>query len=334
MVERITGKRKAALLLLALGKDPTVHLLKQLKDEEVEELTLEIARIQKVSPKEQEAIIEEFFHVTRAQTYISRGGIKFAQEILEQAMGKDRANKIISGLTTTIQSIPFDFLEKAEPMHVVRFIQDEQPQTIALILAYLDPSKAGMILSGLPEHVQPEVARRIAMMDQTPPEIVRQVEKVLEAKMASYIVQDFSSTGGVKSLVDVINRVDRPTEKKILDYLEGVDETLANEIKNLMFVFEDILKLDDRTIQRILQDVDMKDLPVALKTASDQLKDKIFKNLSDRAVETLKEEMQYLGPVRVKQVEEVQQKIVYVIRNLEEAQQITIARGDEAEEFI
>ncbi|MDD5456982.1 MAG: flagellar motor switch protein FliG [Candidatus Margulisbacteria bacterium] len=334
MVDRISGKRKAALLMLALGKEPTIQLFKHLKEEEVEELTLEIAKIPKVSPKEQEAIIEEFFHVSKAQSYISRGGVKYAQEILEQALGKEKANRIISGLTTTIQTMPFEFLQKAEPSHVVRFIQDEQPQTIALILAYIEPQKAGVILSMLPDHLQPEVARRIAVMDQTSPEIVRQIEKVLENKISAYIVQDFSSTGGVKTLVDVINRVDRSTEKKILDYLDNVDEVLANEIKNLMFVFEDMLKLDDRTIQRILQDVDMKDLPVALKTASDPLKEKIFKNLSDRAVQTLKEEMEYMGPVRVKQVEEVQQKIVYIIRNLEEAGQITVARGDETEEFV
>ncbi len=334
MVERISGKRKAALLMLALGKDPTVALFKYLKEDEVEELSFEIAKIPKVSPKEQEAIIEEFFHVSKAQSYISRGGVKYAQEVLEQTFGKERANKIINGLTTTIQTLPFDFLQKAEPTHVVRFIQDEQPQTIALILAYLEPQKAGLILSMLPDSIQPEVARRIAVMDQTPPEIVRQIEKVLEAKISTYIVQDFTTTGGIKALVDVINRVDRSTEKKILDYFDNVDEGLADKVKNMMFVFEDVLKLDDRTVQRILQDVDMKDLPVALKTSSEPLKEKIFKNLSDRAVQTLKEEMDYMGPVRVKQVEEIQQKVVYIIRNLEEAQQITISRGDETEEFV
>jgi len=334
MVDRISGKRKAALLMLALGKDPSVQIFKHLKEDEVEELTMEIAKIAKVSPKEQEAIIEEFFHVSKAQSYISRGGVKYAQEVLEGALGKEKANKIINGLTTSIQTLPFDFLQKAEPAHVVRFIQDEQPQTIALILAYIEPQRAGLILSMLPEVLQPEVARRIAIMDQTPPEIVRQIEKVLETKISSYIVQDFSSTGGIKALVDVINRVDRSTEKKILDYLETVDGPLADEVKNMMFVFEDVVKLDDRTVQRILQDVDMKDLPIALKTASDQLREKIFKNLSDRAVQTLKEEIEYMGPVRVKQVEEIQQKIVYVIRNLEEAQHITISRGDETEEFV
>ncbi|OGI08239.1 MAG: flagellar motor switch protein FliG [Candidatus Margulisbacteria bacterium GWF2_35_9] len=334
MVDRLSGKRKAALLLLALGKESTVHLFKNLGEEEIEQLTVEIAKISRVSPKEQEAIIEEFFHVSKAQSYISRGGVKYASEVLEQALGKDKAERIINGLTTNFQTVPFDFLQKAEASHVVRFIQGEQPQTIALILAYLEPNKAGMILSMLPDDIQPEVARRIAVMDQTPPEIVRQIEKILENKISSYIVQDFSQTGGVKSLVDVINRVDRSTEKKILDYLDNMDEALSDEVKRLMFVFEDMLKLDDRTIQRILQDVDMKDLPIALKTASEDLKESIFKNLSDRAVTTLKEEMEYMGPIRIKQVEEVQQKIVYIIRNLEEAGEITVARGDETEEFV
>ena len=334
MAERVSGKRKAALLMLALGKEATIKLFKQLTESEVEDLTVEIAKISKVSPKEQEAIIEEFFHTSKAQSYMSRGGVQYAQEVLEQALGREKADRIINGLTSSFQTLPFEFLQKAEPSHVVRFIQDEQPQTIALILAYLEPMKAGMILSMLPDHIQPEVARRIAVMDQTPPEIVRQIEKILESKISSYIVQDFSSTGGVKTLVDVINRVDRQTEKKILDYLDEIDEALAEEIRNLMFVFEDVIKLDDRTIQRIMQEVDMKDLPIALKTASDELRERIFKNLSDRAVQTLQEEMEYMGPVRVKQVEEVQQKIVYIIRNLEEAGEIVIVRGDESEEFV
>jgi flagellar motor switch protein FliG len=334
MVDRITGKRKAALLLMALGKESTIQLFKTLKEDEVSDLTLELAKISKISPLEQDAIIEEFYHVTKAQSYISRGGVKYAQEVLEQALGKDKAGRMIAGLSQSIQMLPFDFLAKAEAAHIVRFIQNEQPQTIALILAHLEPFKAGNILSSLPESIQPEVARRIAVMEQTPPEIIHQVEKILQEKMSAYIVQDFSNSGGVKALVDVINRVDRSTEKKILDYLVGVDEPLANKIKQLMFVFEDILKLDDRTIQRIMHDVDMKDLPIALKTASDGLKDKIFRNLSDRAVDTLKEEMQYQGPVRMKQVEEVQQKIVYTIRNLEDAGQIQIARAGEAEEFV
>lgn len=334
MVERITGKRKAALLLLALGRDSTVQLFKKLNEDEVSDLTMELARISKVSPKEQDSIIEEFYYDSKAQSYISRGGVKYAQEVLEQALGKEKAARIIANLSQNIQVAPFEFLEKAEATHIVRFIHDEQPQTIALILAHLDPLVAGNILSSLPEDIQPEVARRIAVMDQTPPDIIHQVEKVLQEKMSAYIVQDFSSSGGVKALVDVINRVDRATEKKIMDHLVEVDETLANKIKQLMFVFEDILKIDDRTIQRIMQDIDMKDLPIALKTASEPLKEKVFKNLSDRAVDTLKEEMNYQGPVRMSQVEETQQRIVHIIRNLEDAGVIQLARAGELEEFV
>ncbi len=336
MMEATTGRKKAATLLLSLRKEQIVLALKQLSESEVEELTMEIARTQKVSSSEQDKVIEDFMRDAKQVGGISvSGGLDYAKDILEKVLGKEKASNALKDFRQDFQLTPFDFLDKADPENVIRFIQDEQPQTIALILAYLSPKKAGQILSLLSEDIQPEVARRIAVMDQTPPNIVRQIENVLTAKISSVIThQDFSTQGGVNSLAEVINSVDRTTEKKILEYLEEVDPQLSVEVKDLMFVFEDIINFEDRQMQRLLQEVDMKDLPMALKTASETLKANIFKNLSDRAVQTLKDEMDFMGPVRVKEVEEVQRKIVNIVRNLEEAGEIFLSRGEEAEEFV
>ncbi len=337
IIDQPTGRKKAATLLLSLRKEQIVLALKQLSESEVEELTMEIARIQKVSASEQDKIIEDFLREAKhAGGNVSFGGIDYAKDLMEKVLGKEKASNALKDFRQDFQLTPFEFLDKADPENVTRFIQDEQPQTIALILAYLSPKKAGQILSLLPEDIQPEVARRIAVMDQTPPNIVRQIENVLTAKISSVMSnQDFSTQGGVNNLADVINSVDKTTEKKILEYLEEVDPQLSVQVKDLMFVFEDITEFEDKQMQRLLQEVDMKDLPIALKTASDILKTKIFKNLSDRAVETLKEEMEFMGPVRVKEVEEVQRKVVNIVRNLEEAGEIFISRGgDDAEEFV
>ncbi|MDD4527881.1 MAG: flagellar motor switch protein FliG [Candidatus Margulisbacteria bacterium] len=337
IMEITTGRKKAATLLLSLRKEQIVQALKQLSESEVEELTMEIARIQNVSPSEQDKVIEDFIRdAKQSGGKVHFGGIEYAKDILEKVLGKDKATTLLKDFRQDFQLTPFEFLDKADPENVIRFIQDEQPQTIALILAYLNPKKAGQLLSLLPEDIQPEVARRIAVMDQTPPNIVRQIEKVLTAKISSVIThQDFSTQGGVNSLAEVINSVDRSTEKKILEYLEEVDPQLSVEVKDLMFVFEDIIDFEDRQVQRLLQDVEMKDLPLALKVASEELKTLIFKNLSDRAVETLKEEMEFMGPVRVKEVEDMQRKIVNIVRNLEEAGEIFLSRGgEEEEEFV
>jgi flagellar motor switch protein FliG len=337
IMDPTTGRKKAATLLLSLRKEQIVVALKQLSESEVEELTMEIARIQKVSSSEQDKIIEDFIREAKqAGGNISFGGIDYAKDLMEKVLGKEKASNALKDFRQDFQLTPFEFLDKADPENVIRFIQDEQPQTIALILAYLSPKKAGQILSLLPDEIQPEVARRIAVMDQTPPNIIRQIENVLTAKISSVVShQDFSTQGGVNSLADVINSVDKSTEKKILEYLEEVDPQLSVQVKDLMFVFEDIIDFEDKQMQRLLQEVDMKDLPLALKTASETLKTKIFKNLSDRAVETLKEEMEFMGPVRVKEVEETQRKIVNIVRNLEEAGEIFISRGGEdAEEFV
>ena len=326
------GRKKAAMLMMALGKEASVKVFQALNEDEIQSLSFEIANLGLVSPEDKEVIIEEFYHTSRAHSYVSKGGVKYAQEILQQALGPAKASSIMANLNEIMHTKPFEFLKKADPEYIVRFIQDEQPQTIALILAHLEPKNAGILLSKLNEDIRPEVARRIAVMDETPPEVVKYVEQILEQRLSSVAVQSFQSTGGVKSLVDVINRVDRTTEKNILDYLTDVDPDLSDEVKKMMFVFEDVLTLDDQSVQRFLRDVDNKDLALALKTASDELKNKIFGNMSDRAVETLKEEMEFMGPVRVRQVEEAQQKIVYTIRSLEEREEIVISRGDDVEE--
>lgn len=329
-----SGKRKAALLLLGLGKEATVKAFQNLRDTEIEDLSKELARLGDFTIDEQNAAVEDFFKLSRMNGYITSGGMSYTREVLEKCLGKDRAEEIMFSVKKSFEVTPFEFLKKTNPESIIRFIQEEQPQTVALILSYLSPDKAGKILSLLPEEMQPEVARRIALMSETPPDIVRQVEKVLEGKISTLLVQDFNNQGGVNALAEVINRVDKSTEKKILAYLEEVDPELAEEVKDLMFVFEDILNIEDQMLQKVLQNVDMKDFPIALKTASESLKKKIFNNLSDRAVQALQEEMEYMGPVRVKEVEEMQKKIVNIIRNLEEAGEIYVSRGGSEDEFV
>ncbi|HAR64525.1 MAG: flagellar motor switch protein FliG [Candidatus Margulisiibacteriota bacterium] len=328
------GAKKAAILLIALGKDVSSTVFKQLTESEIEALTLEIANLGKIPPDQQYKIVEEFYHLTKAQEYIAKGGVHYAMEVLEKALGPDRAKAIIDNLSTSLQTNPFEFIKKADPTQVLNFIQGEQPQTIALILAYLPSELAAQILSSLPEDMQSDVAKRIAQMDQTSPDVVSQIEKVLEMKLSMVIGQDFSQTGGVRTLVDVLNKVNRTTERTILDSLGRQDPELAEEVRKMMFVFEDILLLDDRSMQRVLKDVENKDLSLALKTCSDELKAKIFKNMSERAAENLKEEMEYLGPVRLKQVEEAQQRIVNIIRSLDEAEEIVISREGDEEKFV
>lgn len=330
----VKGPKRAAILLIALGKDVSSQVFRNLSESEIEALTLEIANLGKIQPEQQYRVVEEFYHLTKAQEYLTKGGVHYAMEILEKALGPERAKSIIDNLSTSLQTNPFEFIKKADPTQVLNFIQGEQPQTIALILAYLPSELAATIISSLPEDIQADVAKRIAIMDQTSPEVVSQIEKVLEMKLSMVIGQDYSQTGGVRTLVDVLNRVNRTTERTILDTLSRQDPELAEEVRKMMFVFEDILLLDDRSMQRVLKDVENKDLSLALKTASEELKTKIFKNMSERASENLKEEMEYLGPVRLKQVEEAQQRIVNIIRSLDEAEEIAISRDGDDEKFV
>ncbi|WP_044893771.1 flagellar motor switch protein FliG [Bacillus alveayuensis] len=325
--KELSGKQKAAILLISLGPDVSASVYKHLSEEEIEKLTLEISNVRQVEAQEKEAILEEFHQIALAQDYISQGGIAYAKEVLEKALGSEKAIKIIDRLTSALMVRPFDFARKADPTQILNFIQNEHPQTIALILSYLDPAQAGQILSSLPQEVQADVARRIALMDRTSPEIISEVEQILEKKLSTTFVQDYTQTGGIEAVVEVLNGVDRSTERTILDALEIQDPELAEEIKKRMFVFEDIVTLDNRAIQRVIRDVDNTDLMLALKVASDEVKEVVFKNMSKRMAETFKEEMEFMGPVRLRDVEEAQSRIVAIIRRLEEAGEIVVARG-------
>ncbi|QUH26276.1 flagellar motor switch protein FliG [Serpentinicella alkaliphila] len=323
----LTGREKAAILLISLGPEYSAQIFKHLNDDEIEELTLEIANMRKVSPDEKERILDEFYQICVAQEYISEGGINYAKDVLEKALGSHKALEIINKLTASLQVKPFDFARKADPGQLLNFIQNEHPQTIALILAYLPFNQSAQILSSLPQAKQSDVARRIATMDRTSPEIIKEVESVLERKLSSLVSQDYTSAGGIQSIVDILNSVDRGTEKNIMDTLELQDAELAEEIRKRMFVFEDIINLDSTSIQRFIKEIDNSDLTVALKGATEEVASVIYANMSKRMGEMIKEDMEFMGPVRLRDVEEAQQKIVNVIRKLEEAGEIIIARG-------
>lgn len=322
-----TGKEKAAMLLITLGPEKSAEIFKHLKEEEIEQLTLEIANIRSVTPDEKEKVLEEFYQICLAQEYIAEGGISYAREILEKALGPQKAMDVINKLTVSLQVRPFDFVRKADATQLLNFIQNEHPQTIALILSYLKPQQASVVLSSLPQEKQADVARRIAIMDRTSPEVIKEVERILEKKLSSLVTEDYTATGGVQSIVDILNNVDRGTEKYIMEVLEIEDTELAEEIKKRMFVFEDILTLDNRSIQRFLREVDNQQLAIALKGATEEVQRVIFSNMSKRLAEMIKEDMEFLGPVRLKDVEEAQQKIVNIIRKLEDAGEIVISRG-------
>ncbi|HEX2947141.1 MAG TPA: flagellar motor switch protein FliG [Clostridia bacterium] len=322
-----TGREKAAMLLISLGPEKSAEIFKHLKEEEIEQLTLEIANIRTVTPEEKERVMEEFYQICLAQEYIAEGGIGYAKEILEKALGTQKALDVINKLTVSLQVRPFEFVRKADPAQLLNFIQKEHPQTIALILAYLKPQQASVVLAALPQDKQADVARRIATMDRTSPEVIKEVERILEKNLSSLVTEDFTAAGGVQAIVNILNTVDRGTEKYIMETLEIEDTDLAEEIRKRMFVFEDILSLDNRSIQRFLRDVENNQLAIALKGATEEVQKVIFSNMSKRLAEMIKEDIEFMGPVRLKDVEEAQQKIVNVIRKLEDAGEIVISRG-------
>lgn len=325
--EEITGVQKAAILLIALGPDKSSNVFKHLKEDEIEQLTLEIANTRSVSPAMKDAVLDEFYEVCLAQQYIAEGGIGYAKDLLEKALGSERAKDVIGKLTASLQVRPFEFVRKTDASQLLNFIQDEHPQTIALILSYLSSNQASAIISALSPEKQTDVAKRIAQMDRTSPDVIKEVEKVLEQKLASLVNQDYTIVGGVDSIVDILNTVDRGTEKHIMESLEIEDPELADEIRKKMFVFEDILSLDDRSIQRVLREVDNNELAVALKGSNEEVQNLIFSNLSKRLATMIREDMDFMGPVRMKDVEEAQQKIVNIIRKLEDSGEIIISRG-------
>lgn len=323
----LTGRQKAAILLITLGPEKSAQIFKHLKEEDIEQLTLEIANMRTVTPEEKEEVLNDFYQICVAQEYISEGGIAYAKEILERALGGQKAIDVINRLTASLQVRPFDFVRKADPGQILNFIQGEHPQTIALILAYLKPQQAAAIISSLPQDKQADVARRIAIMDRTSPEIIKEIERVLERKLSSMVTQDYTITGGIGAVVEILNSVDRGTEKFIMETLEVQDTDLAEQIRKRMFVFDDIITLDNRSIQRVTREVDNNDWALALKNAGEEVKKSIFSNMSKRLSEMIKEDMEYMGPVRLRDVEEAQQKIVNIIRKLEDAGEIVISRG-------
>ncbi len=331
---QMKGKQKGAILMVTLGNEVAAQSYKHLDETSIEILTLEIANLRKVSSEQRMAVLKEAQELILAREYMAQGGVDYAREVLEKALGPERAQSLLSRITASLQVRPFDFMKHSDPQQLISFIQGEHPQTIALILSYLTPDQASAVIGRLSATMQAEVTKRIAKMDRITPEVLREVERVLERKFSTVIGQDFTMAGGIDAVVEIINRVDRGTERNIMENLEENDPELAEEIKRRLFVFEDISGLDDRSIQRVLREVEMKDLGLALKGATEDLKNKFTKNMSQRAADMLTEDMQYMGPVRVRDVEEAQQKIVNVVRALEDAGEIVIARGGEEELIV
>lgn len=321
------GIQKAAILLITLGPEKAAVVFKHLKEDEIEQLTLEIANTRSVTPAQKEQVLNEFYEICLAQQYIAEGGIGYAKDLLQKALGENKAQEVLGKLTASLQVRPFEFIRKTEASQILNFIQDEHPQTIALILSYLSPQQAASIISSLTPDKQTDVAKRIAMMDRTSPDVIKEVENILEQKLSSLVNQDYTIVGGIDSIVEVLNTVDRGTEKHIMENLEIEEPELADEIRKKMFVFEDILMLDDRSIQRVLREVENGELAVALKGANEDVQNVIFNNMSTRLSAMIREDMEYMGPVRMKDVEEAQQKIVNIIRKLEDSAEIVISRG-------
>ncbi len=324
----LTGREKAAILLISLGHEKSAKIYKYLKEDEIEPLTLEIANITSIMPETKEAVLDEFYQICLAQKYILEGGINYAKQILEQALGESKAYEIISKLTDSLQVRPFDFVRKTDASQILNFIQNEHPQTIALILSYIKPKQAAEVIAQLAPDKQADVSRRIALMDRTSPEVIKEVERALEKKLSSLMSEGFTAVGGVDYVVEILNSVDRTTEKNILETLEVEDVELSEEIKRKMFVFDDIIQLDNRSIQIVLrQDIDNKELAIALKGANEEVQNLILSNVSKRLGAMIREDMEFMGPVRRSDVEEAQQKIVNIIRRLQDAGEIIVARG-------
>ncbi|MGD0138945.1 MAG: flagellar motor switch protein FliG [Tepidisphaeraceae bacterium] len=333
--EEITGVRKAAVLMLSLTQEQASEILKRLPPAAVEEVVREIAVIKDVAVEQRSEVFGEFYNLALANSSMNEGGLEYAKALVRKSLGDNDADRVLKQVTQQVQTTPFSFLQKAESENLLTFIQDEHPQTIALILAHLPPQKASEILVGLPSQKQIEVVKRVANMEQTNPEVIKEVERGLEHRLSDIVSQTFEKAGGVDTVAEILNLADRSTEKGIMEGLEAEDPDLVEQIRRLMFVFEDILLVNDKGIQSVLKEIDNDELALALKTASDELKQKIFKNMSERAAQLIQEDMQYMGPVRVSDVEAAQQKIVDVVRRLEDAGEIIISgRGGEKEMVV
>ncbi len=329
---KLTGARKAAILLLTLSQEEASEVLKRLPPEAIEEVSREIASMRDVKEETRRNVFKEFYYMVMTSHHLTEGGLDYAKMLLSKSLTEDDAKRMIKQVTQQVATTPFAFLQRAESENLLTFIQDEHPQTIALILAHLPPAKASEILIGLPNQKQIEVVKRIANMEQTNPEVIKEVEKGLEHRLSDIVSQTFEKAGGVNTVAEMLNLADRSTEKAIMEGLEAEDPDLVEGIRRLMFVFEDILKVNDKGIQSVLKEIENDTLALALKTASDELKQKIFKNMSERAAQLIQEDMQFMGPVRVSDVEQAQQKIVDVVRRLEDSGEIVIGgRGGEKE---
>ena len=330
----IPNRRKAAIMLMVLGPELSGKVMPFLDDEHVEALTLEVARLDKVSPELRNRVIEDFHHMAVAQDYIAEGGVEHAKRLLESAFGPEKAGNLIRRVNETLEVVPFDFLRRTDPSQLQTFLADEHPQTIALILAYLPNQLSGQVLCRLSAELRADVAERIALMDRTPPDVIERVEAVLERKFSTVAHSALTAAGGAKALAELLNQVDRTTERGILEALSNNNPEVAKEVMNMMFVFEDIVQLDDRAIQQILKEIEMKELALALKGTSDDVQNKVYANMSERASDMVKEDMEFMGPVKIRTVEEAQQKIVAVIRRLEEAGEISVGRAGEEEMLV
>ncbi|RMH29950.1 MAG: flagellar motor switch protein FliG [Planctomycetota bacterium] len=331
----LDGVSKAAVLLLAIGPERASLVLKHLTPSQVEEVTRELAGLGRVPDRLQNEVINEFYDISIATQYANEGNLSYARELLMNSLEPGVAERVLGQIQTQVQKTPFSFLQRAESENLLTFIQDEHPQTIALILCHLSHHKASEILVGLPMQKQLEVIKRIANMEQTNPEVIREVEQGLESRLSSMLMQATEKAGGVPTVAEILNLADRATEKSIMEGLEADDPDLVEEIRRLMFVFEDIKLVNDKGIQAVLKEVENDELALALKTASDELKQKIFGNMSERAASLIKEDMEFMGPVRVSDVEQAQQRIVDIVRRLEEAGDVIIeGRGGESEMLV
>jgi flagellar motor switch protein FliG len=325
----LRGRRKAAILLVSLGAEKAAEIFSCMRDEEIEVLSLEMAKLQWLEPGMADVVLEELAATVEAHDSIAAGGMEYAKDVLERALGPERAVEIIGRLSSVIDKRPFEFMRKTPPEQVITFLRNESPQTTALVVANLHVSLAAQVLSSLPESEQPEIALRIARMAETSPDVVKQVEGVMRAKLDNVVQQEYSAAGGVKSLADILNQADRSTERIVLDSLTETDENLGAEVRRLLFVFEDITKLDDRSIQLILREADQKDLALALRGVSDEVKERILSNMSERGAQMLAEEMEFMPPQRKRDVEEAQGRVVAIVRRLEEAGAVVLTRGEE-----
>jgi flagellar motor switch protein FliG len=332
-IESLSGTQKAAIMLMQLGADQSSKVLRILTEQEIADVMAEVARLRRVKTEVVNDVLTEFVAMTEASTAITTGGIEVARKMLERTLGPERAQQVLDAVTAGMAELPFEFLQRLDPRQVLSYLQDEHPQTIALVLAHMPPERAAMVIGGLNDALQRDVAHRVAVMDRTSPEVIKQVEEVLARKLVSVVnTGELSSAGGVQSLVEILNRSDRPTERLILEGLERTSPDLADEVRQRMFVFEDIVQLDDRSVQLVLRHVDNKDLAVALKGVKMDVQQKILRNMSERASANLTDEISLLGPIRITQVEEAQSGIVRIIRSLEESGQLLLSRG--GDEFV